>query len=277
MKFAIIGGTHGNEPVGIKALDYLTLNSFRHHFQTFIGNPEAYQLQKRFVDSDLNRAFGKLGQSTGYESTRAKELTNLIEGKFDFVLDLHTTTSNMGLTLILTRTDERSLQAACYLKKLIPEVKIIVSIRAGSECPYTSALASSALTLEVGPVANNVIKTSLVKITYKMITELLNFDFKEKFPYDEIECFHTFGIQHYPGAGDWMIHESIDGHDFNPFCHGDPLFTNIHNDITKYEGRGKKASAEQEVYPLFVNEAAYQNNKIAMELATKKNLLQAIS
>lgn len=120
MNFAILGGTHGNEPVGIKVINGLNstdTKNFVHDFKTFLANPKAYELGKRYVDSDLNRAFGKSGSSKGYEKKRSEELKGLIDGKFDFILDLHTTTSNMGLTVILTRLDEISLKAACFLKK----------------------------------------------------------------------------------------------------------------------------------------------------------------
>lgn len=270
MKFAIIGGTHGNEPVGIKAIDKLAIKSEHHSYQTFIGNPKAYDLQKRYVDSDLNRSFGRSGEAIGYELLRSKELTDQIKDHFDFILDLHTTTSNMGLTVILTRTDEKSLQAACHLQKVIPNLKIIVSMRAGVECPYTSALADSALTVEFGPVANNVTSTTLVKSMHDLITKILAFDFNEKYNYEEFECFQVFGIQSYPDNGEWMIHENIDGHDFEPLHTGKPLFTNIAGEEITYKG-------ENIIYPLFVNEAAYQENNTAMEVAFKTTLDQAIS
>ena len=280
MKFAIIGGTHGNEPVGIKVVEQLKNDletlSFSHDYQTFIGNPEAQKIQKRYVDSDLNRAFGPHGQSKGYETNRSQELTEKIKGHFDFILDLHTTTSNMGLTVILTRTDELSLKAACFLQQEIPELKIIVSMRAGEDCPYTSSLAPSALTVEVGPVANNVVATKLVKATYSMVTKLLNFDFKKDFNYKDIECYHVYGVQPYPEespegpSNEWMIDDRIDGHDFCEIKSGDVLFTTIHGEVIKYEG-------DQVISPLFINEAAYQENNTAMEVGLKKSLAEALS
>ena len=265
MKIAVIGGTHGNEPTGIEVINYLKATSpkFQNEYKTFFGNPKAYELGKRYVDTDLNRAFGKTGSSRGNETERSKALEKEISGNFDFVLDLHTTTSNMGVTVILTHLDEISIKAACWLKEKHPELVIIVSCRAGSDCPYTTSLAPAGLTIEIGPVANNVVKAELVLFTHKLVTEVLDFNFQKTWEYSRIECYHTQGIANYPN-GSWMVHPDIDGHDFVEVREGDPVFINMEGGIVCHEG--------QTIYPLFVNEAAYQENNTAYEYAIKTNL-----
>ncbi|MCO4793787.1 MAG: aspartoacylase [Bacteriovoracaceae bacterium] len=266
MNFAIIGGTHGNEPVGIEVIRDLEQKGpslYTHEFKTFVGNPKAFEIGKRYVNSDLNRAFGELGNSSGNESKRSEELDKEIRGKFDFLMDLHTTTSNMGITIILTHLDETTIKAACYLKEKNPELVIIVSSRAGTDCPYTTNMAPSALTVEVGPVANNVVKADLVFSSRKLVTDLLDFDFKKSYNLSQINCFHTQGILSYP-EGKWMVHPEVDGHDFREVKNGDSLFININGDIVRHEG--------ESIFPLFINEAAYQENNTAMEYAVKTTL-----
>jgi len=265
MKIAIIGGTHGNEPTGIEVIKHLEAETpkYKNEYQTFLGNPEAYKIGKRYVDSDLNRAFGKTGQSKGVETKLSSELTKSIQGNFDFVLDLHTTTSNMGATVILTHLDEASVRAACWLKENNPELVIIVSSRAGGDCPYTTSMASSGLTVEIGPVANNVVKAELVLLTQKLVTDLLDFDFHKTWELENIECFHTQGIKSYP-EGKWMVHPEVDGHDFVEVRDGDPLFINMNKETSNHSG--------DPIYPLFVNEAAYQENNTAFEYAIKTTL-----
>ena len=265
MNIAIIGGTHGNEPIGIEVVKFLCNENpqFKNSYKTFFANPEAHKLGKRYVDSDLNRAFGKTGQSKGYESTRSSELEKEIVGNFDFVLDLHTTTSNMGPTVILTHLDQASVRAACWLKENNPELVIIISSRAGGECPYTTSMASSGLTVEIGPVANNVVKAELVLLTHKLVTELLDFNFQKTWEMKNIECFHTQGIMSYP-EGEWMVHPEVDGHDFLQVREGDPLFINMKGEIVTHKG--------EPMYPLFINEAAYQENNTAFQYALKTNL-----
>ncbi len=270
MKIAILGGTHGNEPVGIKVIEALSkkVDKYTNDYKTFLANPKAHRLGIRYVDFDLNRSFGKDDKSIGNEKSQAEILSKEITGNYDFVLDLHTTTSNMGLTVILTHLDERSVKAACYLKKINPELKIIISVRAGKECPYTTHMVHSGLTVEVGPVANNVINSHLIIETHKMVKQLLDFDFMEDFKYSQIECFKTKGLMTYPLDKDWMLHPNVDGHDFQQLKSGDPLFITIDGDELKYDG--------ETIYPLFVNEAAYQENNTALEFAVKTTLDQVV-
>ena len=66
MKIAVVGGTHGNEPVGIEVIRHLDRKpptNPKNEFDTFWANPGAYEAQRRFVDCDLNRTFGKNGHS----------------------------------------------------------------------------------------------------------------------------------------------------------------------------------------------------------------------
>ncbi|MEM7647364.1 MAG: succinylglutamate desuccinylase/aspartoacylase family protein, partial [Pseudomonadota bacterium] len=119
MNIALIGGTHGNEPVGLEVMKLFKKSSKKYHnpFECFWANPKAYELKRRYVDSDLNRAFGKNGQPSGYEKQRAAELKKQIQDSFDFSIDLHTTTSNMGLTAILNNTNPMTHKAAIFLKQ----------------------------------------------------------------------------------------------------------------------------------------------------------------
>ena len=264
MNFAIIGGTHGNELVGIEVMRGLErkvpIGSI-HQYKTFLGNPKAYELKRRYVDSDLNRSFGKNGKALGYEVDRSKDLQTQIVGKFDFLLDLHTTTSDMGLTVILNCDDELSLKAACYLQKKMPEIKIIKSAVLNDQCPYTNAMVTSGLTVEVGAVANNVIKAHLVASVYEMVCLLLRWDFCDELEFSEVKYYQTLDNLHFPDEGHWMIHPNVDDHAFKAIKPGDSLFVNIEGEQLKYTG-------EQVVYPFFINEAAYQESNIAMSLSS---------
>lgn len=271
MRFAIVGATHGNEFTGLEVCKVLDKNQkkYLHEYQTFIGNPEAVKLKKRYVDSDLNRSYGKHGIATGYEAQRSKEMTEAIHGKFDFLVDIHTTTSNMGMTLILTDVNEYSLNAACFLKEKFPHIKLIISVRAGDDCPYTPGLTAAGFTVEVGPIANSIVKASLVLECLEMMEELLNYDFSNKYDYSQYEVYRTHEIQYYPEEEGWYIHPDVDYNDFCTLSPGDPLFMNAYREVKNYEGT-------EVVYPLFINEAAYLENNIAMELSTKVNLKELL-
>lgn len=267
MKFAILGGTHGNELVGIEVMNLLKKSKpigCQHDYDTFLANPKATELQRRFVDSDLNRCFGLTGVSRGYEAQRSQELKNMIVGSYDFLLDLHTTTTHMGLTLILNNNDETSIKAACYLQEKIPEIKIITTLNYNEKCPYTNAMVKSGLTVEVGGVAHNVIRAELVFSIYKMVEILLSWDFQDDIDFTHREYYQVFKNIEFPIDEHFYIHPELENRQpFEPLIKGDPLFININNEVILY-------TEEQVIYPFFINEAAYQNEKIAMSVSLKK-------
>ena len=97
--FVISAGIHGNEPVGANAL-----TSLRELIDTkdwvvdgavygLIGNPRAAEKNVRFIDENLNRAFGTPLSNT-YESGRAQEIVTWLEELSRtytnvYLLDLH--------------------------------------------------------------------------------------------------------------------------------------------------------------------------------------------
>ncbi len=82
-RVAIVRGTHGNELAGIylvkKFQRYPDLVS-RHSFETMplLANPQAFALQRRYVEQDLNRCFLptelQTPRATSYKASRAKEI-----------------------------------------------------------------------------------------------------------------------------------------------------------------------------------------------------------
>jgi aspartoacylase len=175
---AIIGGTHGNEYTGvycIKALERkLERNgksSYPFQLTTLIGNPEAFQRNKRFVDHDLNRCFSHKALTEAVatkdlstltlEQKRSLELDSILGPKFDenrppkmdFIVDLHTTTTNMHTSLIIGQGNLLTTQAAAYvMHKSKFKVCILMHTHISqSERPHVSSIAPNSYTIEVGP------------------------------------------------------------------------------------------------------------------------------
>jgi predicted deacylase len=90
---AIFGGVHGNELAGIKTIDFLKDNLQINSGTVYLvyGNPRAIREKKRFVESNLNRAFLKNIKAKTYEQKRAKNLISILD-KCDALLDLHSYT-----------------------------------------------------------------------------------------------------------------------------------------------------------------------------------------
>ena len=90
-KILVIGGLHGNEPLGV-ALVASLLRSPISGVDAVYGNPDAIKKSVRFVEADLNRVFP--GNSNGnLEGRRAVELMERVKG-YDVVLDFHNTNAS---------------------------------------------------------------------------------------------------------------------------------------------------------------------------------------
>ncbi len=89
MKILVIGGMHGNEPLGIEVVRLLRERS-RPDVDTLLANEMAIKADKRFVSTDLNRSFPGDLASDNYETRRAAEVLRACEG-YDLVLDFHNT------------------------------------------------------------------------------------------------------------------------------------------------------------------------------------------
>lgn len=110
----IVGAQHGNELLGPQLWDFIKQESpsLLASVEYVCGNPKARRLNTRFVESDLNRSYSLPEEgSLTYEQRRAQWILQFIRsGKFDFVLDMHTTTADVGSMFVTVRLDETMLQ-----------------------------------------------------------------------------------------------------------------------------------------------------------------------
>lgn len=89
MRVLVIGGMHGNEPLGIDIVQQLSTQPIS-NVTGVIANTQAIKVNRRFTNADLNRSFP--GGTDSYEERRAKEFLELCKD-FDLVLDFHNTLS----------------------------------------------------------------------------------------------------------------------------------------------------------------------------------------
>lgn len=275
-RFAIIGGTHGNEFTGIEIIRLLQLNKanqYIHKYDTFIGNPKAYEHKKRYIDSDLNRSFGLNAVSKGYETKRSTELKERIIGQYDFLIDIHSTTTNMGLTIVLTRNDLTSLKAASYIQDKMPEVKLICTEKFNEECSFTTAMVPSGFIIEVGAVAHNVISAYYIQKVYQMLEHLLSWNFQSDVDLINRDYYKSIGTLSFPSKIGFYIHPHLEHNDFKKIVNGDPLFINIEGEQKHYSATNQSLNT---VYPFFINEASYQELNLAMSLSTLERDLTKI-
>lgn len=93
-KILIIGSQHGDELIG-EQLYAVIKDKFEYllpQIDYVLANPKAYELKVRYIETDMNRAYTATPKS--YEENQAQNILRTIKaGQYDFVLDMHTTTS----------------------------------------------------------------------------------------------------------------------------------------------------------------------------------------
>jgi succinylglutamate desuccinylase len=278
-RVAIAGGTHGNELTGIyliKKFDSLPHLIQRPSFEavTIFANPKAYTIGKRYYEIDLNRCFTRQDLENPnlltYEAQRAKEIFRIYgtggEKQADFVIDLHSTTSNMGLTLIIPNLHRFHLDLSTYLVSINPEIKVLYSINKYEDNPHLDSISKFGCTIEVGAVAQGILDAHLFQQTEALIYAILNF--VELYNQEVIEFVNNiltfYEVTHtidYPrnelGEIRAMIHPELQFQDYQPLNPGKPMFLTLLGEDIVYQG-------DSIIYPVFINEAAYYEKGTAM-------------
>lgn len=98
-KILVVGGVHGDEFTGIELAQKL-LNDPIQDIGVELANPKAVQKRVRYVETDLNRSFGKV-IPISYEETLAQAITAKLSN-FELVLDFHNTDAVGTTCAILT-------------------------------------------------------------------------------------------------------------------------------------------------------------------------------
>ena len=265
MNFVIVGGTHGNELLGIDIVNKWNPKNFSiHSCKKIIGNPQAMENKVRYIDYDLNRSFGVNAQSKGYEKERVGFLKEEIS-KEDFVIDLHTTTSNMGFTIILSKSDSLSTKIAQKLASEFSDVRIILSSMQDESSTFLNTLGGKGFLIEIGPCEHNSYsEAQFVKLS-KMLDYLFEHDWDEHdFQKLPNEFYRIVEKIHYPDEK-WKVADKWKQKDFSLIRKGDDLLVNIDTQKTVQ-------SEHKEVYPIFIEEKSYEELRLAMYLCEKVRL-----
>jgi succinylglutamate desuccinylase len=284
-RVAIVGGTHGNELTGVYLAKKLLANpqlASRSSFATevLLANPEAIQLNRRYVDRDLNRCFDNEDLNnfnlSEYEHGLARELAARLGPKenpqADVIFDLHSTTSNMGLSLLLSSYEAFNFQFAAYLMTLFPQVRVSCGLQCSQEAPMLRSLSPLGCTVEVGAVPQGVVNADLLMETEAIVFGAL--DFVDRFNQgtlpelpSKIVYYQAIEAVDFPrdvqGELIGMIHPALQGQDFQALNPSDPIFLLFDGEVVVFKG-------DRTVYPVFINEAAYYEKGVAMVLTEKR-------
>jgi len=286
-RVVIVGGMHGNELTGVylvkkfqqfpNLLDRSSLDC-----TTLLANPGAVAANRRYLDRDLNRCFANddLANSalTGYEDQRAKEIAAQLGPKdqpnIDLIIDLHSTTSNMGLTILPSSKHPFNLRLAAYLSQLDPAVRVTCGIRCSQDTPMLRSLSPFGCTIEVGAIAQGILDAKLLQQTEMLVHAILDYldaiNQEKPFPVpSSLTLYQAISVIYYPrnllGELQAMIHPQLQFKDYEPLHNGAPMFLSFTGGSIPYQG-------ETVVYPIFINEAAYYEEKIALILTEKQEI-----
>ena len=227
-RVVISGGTHGNEYTGIYVLQRLAHRSAElatQHpslaIETLFANPEAHAVNRRFIDVDLNRQFSaaSLADSSlqGHEASRAREIAADLGPKgpwaaADMLVDMHTTTANMGCTIIVGTYCDLALRVAAYVqqqwdadfdgatgdaadgassdlhgdsnaapaaatRRLPPRLPLRILLEHGSQedAGHLASVARSGIEIEVGPTPQSMLRADCVYATEHALRLILTY------------------------------------------------------------------------------------------------------
>ena len=217
-RVAIVGGTHGNERIGVKLVEEwesskqgeLTSRSTL-AASVLYGNTKAIALNRRFIDSDLNRQF-ILNEHDGsfkvpdsenniqtYESARAMELNDVLGPKLkqtgplvgakdcviprsscgsDFIVDLHSTECDVGTLLMISGEDDCiAYRVAHHIQSMEAYKNVhITCSRGNKDCSYSvDSISPSGIAVEVGPLAHGTVNEVLLERTRGIVFAILDF------------------------------------------------------------------------------------------------------
>lgn len=98
-KLLVVGGLHGDEPTGIAVAKHFLSQKTKGVFGV-LGNEAAIKRNKRFLETDLNRSFGKK-MPVSLEEKIASSLAATVH-KADLIIDIHNTKAKNCTSVIVT-------------------------------------------------------------------------------------------------------------------------------------------------------------------------------
>lgn len=107
-----IGGTHGDEPIGVEVLR--ELEKERRDFDWLVGNPPALAMGQREFEGDLNRSAPGDIVSPKFAPRRAAEIIDKAKS-YRYTIDLHGANADTGIFIIVTNPTPENFRLAAQL------------------------------------------------------------------------------------------------------------------------------------------------------------------
>jgi succinylglutamate desuccinylase len=192
-------------------------------------------------------------------------------------VDLHTTTANMGITLICVSTPGNLLIAGS-VKARCPQIKIYCFPPSSGIRSTLRSIAPYGIGIEIGPIPQNVLRhdifQAMEQVTQTLLDVVHNINTVGlkgiKLEFDAYEHVRHVSYPEGEAGSISFIHKDLQDRDYCALKQGTNLFISDDKKCITYEDT-------RELYPLFINEAAYYDKNIAFSLARKKRFLVNIA
>jgi aspartoacylase len=284
----VVAATHGNE----RNAPWL-LEAWRRHPSTLashgldlaleIGNPAAHAANCRYLDRDLNRSFvPELLADAGRgerEIARARELLALHgpDGRqpAQVALDLHSTTSGMGNSLVVYGRRPADLALAAGIQGQLG-LPIYLHEADAAQTGFLVERWPCGLVIEVGPVPQGVIDPGICRQTQLGLESALAVmaqahQGRLRLPERLVVHRHRGSVdlpRDANGTPAACLDRRRQGRDWQPIRAGDVLFRGRDGRSIPYvPPAGLEA---QPTWPVFINEAAYGEKGIALSLTGRE-------
>ncbi len=284
----VVAGTHGNELNAPWLLeqwqrDAASAPQTPLRLEWRIGNPAARAACRRYLERDLNRSFDpSLLQATApvpLEVERARQLLADCgpagQTPCPVVFDLHSTTAAMGNSLVVygRRPADLALAAALQADLGLP---VYLHEADARQTGYLVERWPCGLVIEVGPVPQGVLAPAIVQQTRLALESGLAALERAargslRLPTQLVVHRHLGSLdlpRHADGSPAALLHPQRLGRDWQPLRPGDPLFLDGAGATLPYLPPAGLEGAE--VWPVFINEAAYGEKGIALSLTSRE-------
>ena len=305
-RLLVVAATHGNERNGAWLLEQWRqrpdlLAHAGLELELVIGNPQALAANRRYIDRDLNRSFAPElladASRTELEILRARELLMQFgpagHAPCPVVIDLHSTTSGMGNSLVVSgrRPADLALAAALQAELGLP---IYLHEADAAQTGFLVERWPCGLVIEVGPVPQGLVQATICRQTQLALEAACSAVAAAahgRLPLPAGLTVHVHaGSLDLPRHGDGtpaaVIHPQRQHRDWRPLQPGEPLFWRADGAVERFQpttlsgqGDGGACRGPGEVagdaglnglWPVFINEAAYGEKHIALGLTRRE-------
>lgn len=285
----VVAATHGNERNAPWLMEQWRrqpqlLDRAGLDLQLEIGNPEAFVANRRYIERDLNRSFAAelLADSsrTELEIQRARTLLAAFgpEGRqpCTVALDLHSTTSAMGNSLVLygRRPADLALAAGMQARLGLP---VYLHEADAAQTGFLVERWPAGLVVEVGPVPQGLVSATICRQTQLALEAAC--DTLAAAAAGRLRLPQGLQVHLHQGSLDLprltdgtplaALHPQRQHRDWLPLQPGDPLFWQLDGAGERYRPEVLELGSEAR-WPVFINEAAYGEKGIALSLCRRE-------